>query len=47
MNQPTIYITQTDKDKLDALIREAQYSEYRGHPAGCHHPQFHRPPGGR
>ncbi len=30
MNQPPIYITKTDKDKLIALLREAQHSEYRG-----------------
>lgn len=30
MNQPSIYITITDKKKLKDLIWEAQHSEYRG-----------------
>lgn len=30
MNQPKIYITKTDEEKLRGLIREAQYTEYRG-----------------
>ncbi len=32
MNQPLIYITKNDEVKLRALIREAQYTEYRGSP---------------
>jgi regulator of nucleoside diphosphate kinase len=32
MNQPEIYITKKDEEKLRALIKEAQYSEYRGSP---------------
>lgn len=30
MNQPSIYITKTDQEKLRDLIQKAQYSEYRG-----------------
>lgn len=30
MNQPLIYITETDEKKLRDLLREAQRSEYRG-----------------
>ncbi len=32
MNQPKIYITKSDKEKLKELIQKAQYSEYRGSP---------------
>jgi regulator of nucleoside diphosphate kinase len=30
MNQPSIFITKTDEEKLRDLIRQAQHSEYRG-----------------
>jgi regulator of nucleoside diphosphate kinase len=30
MNQPSIYITKIDLEKLRDLIQKAQYSEYRG-----------------
>ncbi|NLG74442.1 MAG: nucleoside diphosphate kinase regulator [Chloroflexi bacterium] len=32
MNQPTIYITKSDAEKLRQLIQKANYSEYRGSP---------------
>jgi regulator of nucleoside diphosphate kinase len=30
MNQPVIFITKNDEEKLRELIRKAQYTEYRG-----------------